>query len=278
MSNITPEMFLTILDRPIAYHRIYATITGSVTAAVMLSQAMYWTPRTNDLDRWFYKTSVEWEKETGLSRREQETARRILKDLAILEEKKQGLPCKLFFKIDLEKLYSCIIESAKPDTTKPTNKHGENRQTGYAQTAELDDTKQPNNLYTETTTETTTDITSRKNKKTSQPDLQIFINVFNSDAPKDWLRQKTIDSFTTKELLRFVGEFEDDSAEIFQNGLLGAQKDSFWSKKEMSLKWFLVENRAFEFAQKYQNRSPEKCSADRQSEVDRLMNLIGAQS
>ena len=64
--SITPSMLLTILDSPIAYHRIYATITGSVTSAVMLSQAMYWTPRTSDPHNWFYKTADDWQEETGL--------------------------------------------------------------------------------------------------------------------------------------------------------------------------------------------------------------------
>ena len=36
---------LDLLDRPIAYHRIFARLTGSVHAALMLSQAVYWQNR-----------------------------------------------------------------------------------------------------------------------------------------------------------------------------------------------------------------------------------------
>lgn len=156
--SITPQMLLAILGNPIAYHRIYATITGSVTSAVMLSQAMYWTPRSSDPLGWFYKTADEWQEETGLSRREQETARRILKDLQILEEKKQGLPCKLFFRVNLETLYSLIVESANQDPTKGKSKNGGKCQTGMHSFAIQDDTEVPSNLYTEITSEITTEI------------------------------------------------------------------------------------------------------------------------
>jgi hypothetical protein len=34
---------IDLLDRPIAFHRIFVELTGSVLAAVMLSQAFYWS-------------------------------------------------------------------------------------------------------------------------------------------------------------------------------------------------------------------------------------------
>ena len=41
-----------ILDRPIAYHRIFARITkGGVTAGVLLSQMVYWSSRGKDTGR-----------------------------------------------------------------------------------------------------------------------------------------------------------------------------------------------------------------------------------
>ncbi len=91
--------------------------------------------------------------------------------------------------------------------------------------------------------------------------LQIFIDVFNSDAPSPWIRQQTIDSFTTNELLRFVKEFEGDSAEIFQNGLLEAQKDGYWNKRSLSIKNYLAKNLVFDLANKYLSRSLVSSSA-----------------
>ncbi len=69
----------------------------------MLSQAVYWSSRTNDSEGWFYKSQVEWEAETGLTRYEQESAHKKLVKLGFMQEKKQGLPCKLYYRVDLER-------------------------------------------------------------------------------------------------------------------------------------------------------------------------------
>ncbi|MCI0653669.1 MAG: hypothetical protein L0Y39_04225, partial [Methylococcaceae bacterium] len=58
-----------LLDRPIAFHRSFVQLTGSVTAALVLSQAVYWQRRVSeDHDGWWYKTRSQWIEETGLSR------------------------------------------------------------------------------------------------------------------------------------------------------------------------------------------------------------------
>ena len=75
------DALLEILDRPISYHRCFAQITGSVAAGVMLSQLIYWSKRTSDPEKWFYKTQKEWQEETGLTRTEQENARKKLRNL-----------------------------------------------------------------------------------------------------------------------------------------------------------------------------------------------------
>jgi hypothetical protein len=64
----------------------------------MLSQAFYWSsPKRNKTEnQWFYKSQTEWTEETGLSRAEQETARKKLRAIGVLEEKKQGLAAKEF--------------------------------------------------------------------------------------------------------------------------------------------------------------------------------------
>jgi len=59
-------------------------------------------------DGWICKTLADTYEATGLSRWEQETARRNLKRLGILEEKYKGLPRKLYFRVNLEKLSSLL--------------------------------------------------------------------------------------------------------------------------------------------------------------------------
>lgn len=104
-----------VLDLPIAFQRSFVTVTGSVTAALMLSQAVYWQNRSTSEDGWWWKTQEDWEAETGLSRREQETARATLRalrhnDAALWHEERRGLPAKLYFSVDFDVLVGILDE------------------------------------------------------------------------------------------------------------------------------------------------------------------------
>ena len=158
------EKLMKILDRPIAFQRCFVTISGSVTAAVMLSQAVYWTQRTaKDSGGWFYKTQQEWEMETGLSRSEQETARKKLKAIGVIEEKKEGIPCKLFFRVNSKALYSSLLNPCSPDQRKPTNQNAGIPQTGAEDYGKPVCRNPADNLYTENTTKITTETTYKEN-------------------------------------------------------------------------------------------------------------------
>lgn len=103
-------------ERPIAFHRIYVTITGSVNAGLMLSQAMYWSARTKDPDGWFYKTANEWELETGMNRREQDNAREKLRNTSFWQEKRKGVPARMFFRIEFGGLEESLSGKLKTTT------------------------------------------------------------------------------------------------------------------------------------------------------------------
>ncbi len=103
-----------LLKNPIAFYRIFATIGGGACAGIFLSQAYYWMSRTKNQDGWFYKSQEDWEKETALTRYEQEKIRRELKNKGLLEEKKQGVPCRLFFRINQDALLSALKGHIKP--------------------------------------------------------------------------------------------------------------------------------------------------------------------
>jgi hypothetical protein len=102
------------LRHPIAYHRVLASVGGGASAGLFLSQCWYLTLRTTDRDLWWSRTQAEWERETGLSRREQETARKKLRARGLLEERKSGVPAKLYFRLNLEILAQLIEQSAEP--------------------------------------------------------------------------------------------------------------------------------------------------------------------
>jgi len=177
-----------MLDRPIAYHRVFVELTGSVLAAVMLSQALYWQRRTNGKNE-FWKTMDEWEEETGLSRREQETARRALRKHGFWKEERKGVPAKLYFSVDLKKLENslCSITQGtalddnddrdeenhsdestideKQECANPPSQFAQKRHSSLAHSAKLECPNPPNyihRLHTETTAENTAKITDSK--------------------------------------------------------------------------------------------------------------------
>jgi len=126
-----------VLGRPIAYHRVYAVFAG-VTGAVFLSQAIHWTPRTRDEEGWFYKSRNQWTEETGLTRYEQETARKKLRKLGILEEKKEGMPNKLFYRVNPSRMNFFLYN------TSSTDMDGGNHPTSRVETTQLEGGKPTN--------------------------------------------------------------------------------------------------------------------------------------
>jgi hypothetical protein len=73
-------------------------------AGIFMRQLLYWTGRQHDPEGWIYKTRSDMEQETGLSRKQQEKARKILCKYGVLKERKRGVPCRLWYWVDLEAL------------------------------------------------------------------------------------------------------------------------------------------------------------------------------
>ena len=148
---------LDLLDRPIAYHRVFAHLTGSVQAALMLSQAVYWQARCTGEDGWWWKTAEDWQDETGLTRFEQDTARRTLRQLPFWREQRRGMPAKMYYSLDDTTLRNflenfSLRENRKQDWGKTANMIEEIQQTSLRKT--LNHLKE-HRLHTEITTETT---------------------------------------------------------------------------------------------------------------------------
>jgi hypothetical protein len=115
-ADTASELLTTIwplLGRHIAFHRRLVDLTGNVKAALLLSQAVYWTRHGRDIaqrDGWFHKTAEQWELELGLSPREQTSARELLRAGVLLEEQRLGLPARMHFRLNLEVLGRRLAE------------------------------------------------------------------------------------------------------------------------------------------------------------------------
>jgi hypothetical protein len=112
--TMTPNLVMEIFDLPVTFHRCLVTITGSVTAALMLSQAITWTETLAPASGgWFCKSQEEWFEETGLSRWEQQTARRVLRESNFIDERKLGLPAKLWFRVNKSPIWQALHQSSQ---------------------------------------------------------------------------------------------------------------------------------------------------------------------
>ena len=121
----------------VAVYPAFRRVLGlSASAAQFLSQAVYWTEKTND--GWFYKTESEWESEIGLSNKEVRTARRCLSQIQLLAEVRKGVPAKMHFRIDTDLLLAYLSgETSLPVLPKEHNKSCPKGTTGSAQRAQL---------------------------------------------------------------------------------------------------------------------------------------------
>lgn len=117
--------------RAIAYRPKLAKLFGGATAEIFFEQIFYWQDKT-DCELGVYKTQAEIEDETGLTRREQETARKRLRELGLLIETHKRLEHRIYFKIDMDRLdellmslgsvqnvHSPMAENAIRETTNP---------------------------------------------------------------------------------------------------------------------------------------------------------------
>ena len=96
--------FFNEIGRPVAYYARLNKITGSAIATLFLCQFLYWEGKQRDPDGWIYKTQSDIEEETGLSRREQESARKDLGALGFLEERRVGIPARLEYRPNLDEI------------------------------------------------------------------------------------------------------------------------------------------------------------------------------
>lgn len=158
--------FLQDLGSPVAYYPRLSNITGGVKETLFLCQLLYWQGKQSDKDGWIYKTQNDIFNETGLTRYEQEAARKSLVSRGFIDEKRRGIPAKMHYKINIDAIneaweafisneyddndLSCpqtsMRKTSKLGCGKPANYIAENQQT-----------------ITENTTENTTEIYSNSN-------------------------------------------------------------------------------------------------------------------
>jgi hypothetical protein len=95
-------------NRVVGYSPDLARIVGGATIGLFLNQLLFLSDKGANPEGWVYKSEAEMAKETGLSKREQQTARRKLLALGVIAIMRGGWKNTYHFKVLWEKLYQLI--------------------------------------------------------------------------------------------------------------------------------------------------------------------------
>ncbi|SEH89304.1 hypothetical protein [Paraburkholderia hospita] len=146
------------IGRPVAFYPGLVKYLGSVNAVLFFGQIFYWQDKAAS-DLGVYKSVEEIEDETGLTYREQQTARKQLVERGVLIETHRRLEHRIYYRIDAAK----IDELMDPTPRNAESADGEpaNDAPGNSPNAEsaVGGVRNPQAVNsTETTTETTNNI------------------------------------------------------------------------------------------------------------------------
>lgn len=114
-------------SRPVAYWPSLARLLGGVKPAVLFSQLLYWhgDKTVKAREGWFYKSVEELEEETGLTKLEQQSARKALLKIGVIDCKLTGVPRVWNYQILFDNFTSILIDRQthpmdNPPDEKPT--------------------------------------------------------------------------------------------------------------------------------------------------------------
>lgn len=109
-----PSELLRIIGKPIAYYPQLAKPLGGVNASLLFGHFFYWNDKGHS-ELGVYRTADEIEVETGLSRDEQRTARRKLRERGVLIETEKRIEHRIYYKLDLDRFDEIISQSGSGD-------------------------------------------------------------------------------------------------------------------------------------------------------------------
>jgi hypothetical protein len=179
-------------NRIVGYSPDLARVVGGATIGLFLSQLLFLSDKGANPEGWVYKSEQEMGKETGLTKREQQTARRKLLSLGVIAIMRGGWKNTYHFKVIWEKLYQVITGSQRPQTV--ATEKTERTQTVSTEPVQTVPTQPPeclqnvstqwkqnvSTLYRENNTENKeTEETNRENQTT----WQLTVEKLQADLP-----------------------------------------------------------------------------------------------
>lgn len=108
------ELAMLLSAPPIAFNPVFVDMTGSVAAALLLSVCSQESENASaNTTGWQELDAERLLRLTRLSIAELRTARRVLKDLRYIEERRLGFPAKSEFRVDFVRLTEKLLTIAK---------------------------------------------------------------------------------------------------------------------------------------------------------------------
>jgi hypothetical protein len=106
-------------NRVVGYSPDLARAVGGATIGLFLSQLLFLSDKGANPEGWVYKSEAEMGWETGLTKREQQTARRKLLSLGVITIERRGFKFTYHFKVIWERLYQVIAKAQSGETAAP---------------------------------------------------------------------------------------------------------------------------------------------------------------
>jgi hypothetical protein len=203
-------------NRVVGYSPDLARIVGGATIGLFLSQLLFLSDKGHNPEGWVYKSEAEMGRETGLTKREQQTARRKLLSLGVIAIMRGGWKNTYHFKVIWEKLYQ-VIAGFQQGQTVPTEKE-ERTQTVSTEPVQNVPTQPPECLQN-VTTERTQNVGTHYRENNTEKKLPEKIDRENQATWNKALEQVKKDLLPGESEARLTGtalvEVTNTSATIF---------------------------------------------------------------
>lgn len=222
--------YLTLkgVGSPIAYFPKLAIYLDSVTASVFLCQMIYWHDKAHS-ELGVYKTSEEIREETGLTYREQATARKKLSLIGLITETHKKLEHRIYFKFNpdvFDEWLSGCLGIEIPERRK--------RISGHAESAIRETTKAQSVIH-----KNTTENTSKEYTVTFEKFWDEYPKCKRKGSKSD--AYKTYKKFESKSdlIIQVLKKFKDDPSFLKNDGEFIPAPSSWLNKKHWENEYWL---------------------------------------
>jgi hypothetical protein len=111
---LNAALLLDIFDEPIVIQRNFLNLTGSLNSAMLLSWIVTVSQEQEPVtDGWLRMSQQTWQTETSLSRFELESARSVLRQIGLIEERRSGWPAMTAVRLKVDRLAQALQDQAQ---------------------------------------------------------------------------------------------------------------------------------------------------------------------